>query len=180
MRPSSSSATSSLGPLRLRPAEATDARFLAEMLAETASWDRPPGEPPPPAGDVLVTPQIADYVEGWGRDGDGGVIAEWDGEAVGACWFRRFTAAHPGYSFLGEGVPGLGLGVREDYRRRGIGGRLLQATLAALREGGAPAVSLSVELGNERARRLYDRAGFAPLGREGGSVTMRLRLRDDG
>jgi len=179
MRPSSSSATSSPGSLRLRPASPSDAAFLAEMLAEAAAWDRPPGEPPPPSGDVLVTPRVADYVEAWGRDGDGGAIAEWDGEPVGACWFRRFTATHPGYGFLGEDVPGLGLAVREGYRRRGIGGALLWAALADLRESGAAAVSLSVAAQNERARRLYDKAGFETVGREGGSLTLRLRLRDE-
>jgi ribosomal protein S18 acetylase RimI-like enzyme len=178
MRPSSSSATSESRPLRLRPAGPGDAAFLAEMLAEAASWGRPPGEAPPGPGDVLATPQVADYVEDWGRDGDGGVIAEWDGEPVGACWFRRFTAAHPGYGFLGVDVPGIGLAVREGFRRRGVGSRLLEAAVSAIRESGAPAVGLSVELGNGRARRLYDRAGFEPLGREGGSMTMRLRLRD--
>ncbi len=128
---------------------------------------------------MLVTPQVADYVEDWGRDGDGGVIAEWDAQPVGACWFRRFTAVHPGYGFLGEDVPGIGLAVREGFRRRGIGARLLEATVAALRMSGAPAVSLSVELGNHGARRLYVRVGFEPVAREGGSITMRLRLRGE-
>jgi ribosomal protein S18 acetylase RimI-like enzyme len=163
----------------LRPAGPGDATFLAEMLAEAASWGRPPGEPPSAPDVVLLTPQVADYVEDWGRDGDGGVIVEWDGSPVGACWFRRFTAAHPGYGFLGEDVPGIGLAVREGFRRRGIGTRLLEATVAAIRMSGAPAVSLSVELGNYRARRLYVRVGFEPVGREGGPVAMRLRLRGE-
>ncbi len=176
MRLSSSNASSESTPLRLRPAKAEDAPFITAMLVEAGSWSRTPGAPPPPAETLLAEPQAADYVEGWGRAGDGGVIAEWDGEPVGACWFRRFTAAHPGYGFLGEDVPGIGFAVREGYRRRGIGTRLLDAALAMLGESGAPAVSLSVELGNDRARRLYERVGFEPVGREGGSVTMRLLL----
>jgi ribosomal protein S18 acetylase RimI-like enzyme len=179
MRDFSSNGTSDASSLRLRPAGLGDAPFLIEMLVDAGSWNRPPGEPPPPAAALLAVPQQADYIEGWGREGDGGVIAEQDGERVGACWFRRFTAEHPGYGFLGEDVPGIGLAVRDGFRERGIGGRLLEAALAAIRERGAPAVSLSVELGNDRARRLYERAGFEPVGREGGAITMRLRLRDD-
>lgn len=178
MRDSSSSATSSPSSLRLRPAGADDGPFLVEMLVAAGSWTRPPGEPPPPAAAVLAVPQGADYIEDWGREGDGGVIAQWDGEPVGACWFRRFTAEHPGYGFLGEDVPGIGLAVRDSFRGRGIGTRLLEAAVAAIRESGASAVSLSVELGNDRARRLYERAGFEPVGREGGSITMRLSLPD--
>ena len=179
MRPSSSSATSSPRPLRLRPARPGDAAFLAEMLAETASWSRPSGEPPSPPDAMLVTPQVADYVEDWGATATAGSIAEWDAQPVGACWFRRFTAVRRGYGFLGEDVPGIALAVREGFRRRGIGTRLLEATVAALRMSAAPAVSLSVELGNHRARRLYVRAGFEPVGREGGAITMRLRLRGE-
>jgi ribosomal protein S18 acetylase RimI-like enzyme len=119
-----------------------------------------------------------DYVENWGRQGDGGVIAESGGRPVGACWFRCFTSAHPGYGFLGDDVPGIGFAVRERFRRQGIGTKLLEAAVAMLKESGARAVSLSVELGNHRARRLYERAGFEPVGREGGAVTMRLLLRD--
>jgi ribosomal protein S18 acetylase RimI-like enzyme len=147
------------------------------MLVEAASWWRAPGGPPPQAETLLADPQTADYIEHWGREGDGGVIAELNGRPVGACWFRRFTASHPGYGFLGEDVPGIGLAVREGSRRRGIGASLLDAVVAMLRERGAPAISVSVEVGNDRARRLYARAGFEPVGREGGSIT--LRLHDD-
>jgi ribosomal protein S18 acetylase RimI-like enzyme len=179
MRRSSSNATSDRALLRLRPVGPDDEAFLVEMLRVAASWWLTQGEPPPPAAAVLADPQTADYVEDWGRQGDGGVVAEWDGEPVGACWYRRFTAAHPGYGFLGADVPGIGFAVRERFRRRGIGTRLLEATVVMLGESGAQAVSLSVELENDRARRLYQRAGFEPVGREGGSVTMRLALPRD-
>ena len=179
MRRSSSNATSDRSSLRLRPLTPGDEAFLLEMLVAAASWWLSPGEPPPPAARLLADPRTADYVENWGREGDGGVVAEWDGKPVGACWFRRFTAAHPGYGFLGSHVPGIGFAVRGGFRRRGIGTSLLAATVAMLRESGAPAVGLSVALANDHARRLYERAGFEPVGREGGSVTMRLLLHDE-
>jgi ribosomal protein S18 acetylase RimI-like enzyme len=37
-------------------------------------------------------------------------------------------------------------------------------------------LSLSVAAANDRARRLYDRAGFVVVGPENGSLTMRLDL----
>ncbi len=166
--------------VRLRQAAPDDGSFVGEMLLVAATWWAGAGDETPSAEELLAIPQVADYVEGWGRPGDGGVIAEWEGKPVGACWFRRFTPAHPGYGFLGEDVPGIGLSVREEYRGRGIGTSLLAAALATLLRGGAATVSLSVELGNERARRLYERAGFEPVGREGGSITMRLDLADAG
>jgi ribosomal protein S18 acetylase RimI-like enzyme len=160
----------------LRPAAADDEPFLMEMLAEAASWDRPAGDEPYPIEDLLTIPQVADYVLSWGRAGDIGRIAEVDGQPAGACWFRRFTADHPGYGFLGEDVPGLGLAVRPARRRRGLGTRLLVETIGLARKQGHPALSLSVAELNETARRLYARAGFVVVGREGDSLTMRLDL----
>lgn len=146
------------------------------MLAEAAAWDRPDGERPPAIEELLDIPQMADYAEGWGREGDEGEIAEEDGRPVGACWLRRFTSEHPGYGFLGEDVPGIGLAVLPEYRGRGIGTALLAAAIELARAHGATTLSLSVETGNDRARRLYDRAGFVVVGREGGAFTMRLDL----
>jgi ribosomal protein S18 acetylase RimI-like enzyme len=176
MRDFSSNGTSDASSLRLRPAGLGDAPFLIEMLVDAGSWNRPPGEPPPPAAALLAVPQQADYIEGWGRAGDAGVVAEVAGRPAGACWYRRFTAEHPGYGFLGEDVPGLGLGVAPAYRQRGIGTALLVATVDLAREQGIGALSLSVSERNDRARRLYERAGFVVVGREGDSWTMRLDL----
>jgi ribosomal protein S18 acetylase RimI-like enzyme len=48
------------------------------------------------------------------------------------------------------------------YRGNGIGRRLLDATLAALKARGAPRVVLSTAEGNVAARRLFVAAGFRP------------------
>lgn len=161
----------------LRRATPADEPFIAAMLAEAASWEREPGEPPYPLADLLDVPRVADYVEDWGRPGDVGFVAEEDGEPVGACWYRRFTREHPAYGFIAEDVPGLGLGVVPEARGHGIGGALLAAAVAAAREEGHPALGLSVSERNAGARRLYARAGFSVVRREADSVTMRLDVR---
>jgi GNAT superfamily N-acetyltransferase len=160
----------------LRPATVHDADFLGAMLAEAVSWDRPYGQPAPPLHELLQIPRVADYIEGWGRDGDGGMVAECGGAPVGACWFRRFCAEHPGYGFLGDDVPEIGLAVLTDYRGTGIGTLLLAATIDLARGQGIVALGLSVARGNAQARRLYERTGFAADASEGDSLTMRLWL----
>jgi len=166
----------SVSEVRLRPAAIGDAAFLGEMLAEAVTWDRPAAEPAPPLDELLEVPRIADYIRGWGRPGDAGVVAEREGVAVGACWFRRFSAAHPGYGFLDATVPGISLAVRPADRGRGIGSSLLSAAIELARRQEAVALSLSVARDNRRARRLYERAGFVPVEPEDGSLTMRLDL----
>jgi ribosomal-protein-alanine N-acetyltransferase len=59
----------------------------------------------------------------------------------------------------------LALGVAPEYRRRGMGGALLQAALDEARRRGLPAAVLEVAADNKAARRLYARAGFVPVGR---------------
>jgi ribosomal protein S18 acetylase RimI-like enzyme len=55
--------------------------------------------------------------------------------------------------------------VRPRQRRGGLGARLLDAALAALRAGGAGAAHLFVWPENRAARRLYARAGFSEVRR---------------
>ncbi len=52
------------------------------------------------------------------------------------------------------------LGVVPDTRRRGVGRRLVQAAVDALRERGAASVDLTVREDNHAARRLYASLGF--------------------
>lgn len=59
----------------------------------------------------------------------------------------------------------LTVGVRPAERRRGFGGRLLDAALARLRAAGAAEVFLEVEAGNLAAAALYRSRGFCEVGR---------------
>lgn len=54
----------------------------------------------------------------------------------------------------------LGMGVLKDYRRKGIGARLLLATLAKAKAKGIVRVSLRVRADNAGAIKLYEDTGF--------------------
>jgi ribosomal-protein-alanine N-acetyltransferase len=62
----------------------------------------------------------------------------------------------------------LALAVRPAVRRRGAGAGALAALEAALSAGGAGTVFLEVAEGNDAARALYARAGYAVAGRRRG------------
>ena len=155
--------------VEIRVATAVDEIFLREMLYH--SLHVPEGDVPFPR-DVLDAPEIARYVEGWGRPGDLGFLAyeASPGTEVGAVWMRCFTAEHPGYGFVGPTVPELGMAVLPDHREKGIGSALLHRLLEEA-SASYSAVSLSVSAGNP-ARRLYERSGFEVVGSDGSSLTM--------
>lgn len=160
-------------PVTVRPAGASDADFLAEMLVAAAFWR--PEEPSGSVTEVLSQPQLAHYVSGWPAPGDLGVIALDEQLPVGAAWARLLPESDPGYGFVDATTPELAMGVVRACRGRGIGTRLLRALIAAAREQGLASLSLSVEPDN-RARRLYERVGFRQVGQVSGSLTMLLRL----
>jgi len=163
--------------VKIRPAQDRDAGFLRQMLYEAASWN--PDWPREPIEEVLAEPLLARYIEGWGRAGDAGVIAEERGEPVGAAWFRLFSLEEPGFGFVDEKVPELAIAVVPLHRRRGIGTRLLDELIERAREDGYASLSLSVAAHN-RSRMMYERAGFEKVRAErspaGEHWTMRLDL----
>ena len=122
----------------------------------------------------MSRPELAHYVTGWPRPGDLGIVAE-EEHPVGAAWVRSFPAADPGYGFVDAATPELAMAVAPAWRRRGVGAAPLPALLAAARDGGLAALSLSVEPDNP-ARGLYERFGFSPVDRTNGSLTLLLRL----
>lgn len=131
---------------------------------------------------VQANPDLARYVAGWGREGDFGWAAFQGDECLGAAWCRVWSADDAGYGFVDEMTPELGVAVVEEWRGRGLGQRLIEATLETAREN-YDAVSLSVRLGNP-VERLYRRLGFEILpgsertNRVGGtSATMVCRFR---
>lgn len=163
-------------PFVLRPARASDADFLTEMLVVAAFW-RPDG-PHGSVAEVLTQPQLAHYVVGWPRPDDVGVIALHDRQPIGAAWLRMLPVSDPGYGFVDATTPEFAIGVTAEWRGRGVGDRLLGALVTAAAGHGFAAVSLSVEHENP-ARGLYERHGFRPVGEESGSLTMLLLLGEE-
>lgn len=158
----------------VRPAGADDEPFLREMSYGAAFWRD--GQERPSFDEALADPMLRRYVEGWGRGGDAGFIAEEQGGArIGACWIRLFAPDAPGYGFVDASVPELSIYVVPERRGGGIGGRLIQTALEHATREAVPAVSLSVAADNP-AIRLYERHGFVQVGFDGHSYTMRADL----
>jgi len=145
------------------------------MLYEAAAWN--PDWPRERMIAALADPMLERYHRDWGREGDAGVIAELDREPVGAAWYRLFTAEQPGYGFVDEKTPELGIAVVPLHRRKGIGHTLLRALMVQAREDGYQALSLSVAVHN-RSRMMYERAGFEQVSEvaEGENWVMRAEL----
>jgi len=145
------------------------------MLYEAAAWN--PDWPRERMIAALADPMLERYHRDWGREGDAGVIAELDREPVGAAWYRLFTAEEPGYGFVDEKTPELGIAVVPLHRRKGIGHTLLRALMVQAREDGYQALSLSVAVHN-RSRMMYERAGFEQVREvaEGENWVMRAEL----
>lgn len=135
-----------------------DASFLLEMLRLALGWHLVP----PYDGSPLPVPVPARVFFDLGRPGDGGVVATYDGEPVGACWYRLVPTGAAGRRSEDDDVPELTLAVLPAHRLRGVGGALLDRGIAHARAAGFPAVALTVEAGNP-ARGMYERRGFAPV-----------------
>lgn len=110
------------------------------------------------------------------RPRDLGVVAELNGEPLGAAWLRLLSFLDRGYGYVADDVPELTIGVRAELRGQGVGSRLLEVLIEQAVVAGFRAVSLSVEDENP-ARRLYQRFGFEQVDHGGGASTMLLVLR---
>lgn len=146
--------------------------FLEQMLYQ--SLHVPEGEAPYPQN-IIEKPELRKYVEAFGRKHDHCLVAEEKGELVGAAWVRTFSKDDPGYGFVDEDTPELGMAVLEPYRSQGVGTKLLEAMVTHLVSHGYGRVSLSVD-GTNPALRLYRRVGFFDVKKVEGTHTMLLEL----
>ena len=141
----------------IRPATSGDGAFMADMLVEAVNWSAQWQKQS--RRRVLSTHRTAHYISGWPRDTDLGVIAEADGERIGAAWLRFHPASDPGYGFVAAEVPDLTIGVAELWRGRGVGRALLRAIAEQALSAGMRQISLSVERTNF-AQKLYLSEGY--------------------
>lgn len=103
--------------------------------------------------DLPDHPDTYQYVEGFPRGTDTGIVAETkDGILVGAAWVRLLpTAAHA----IHEPLPELTMGVIPEYQRIGIGKQLLEALYRELAASSISKISLGVHKDNNPAISLY-------------------------
>jgi len=144
---------------RFRPLAPADQDFLWDVL-HVALWDPPPAPLRP--REVLDHPEVRIYAEGWGREGDVGIVAMVDGVPAGAAWMRLITGG-AGLAYVDDFTPQLGIALLPPFQRRGHGEPLLRAALAAARAHGYGQVSLTVHPANP-AIALYERCGFRHAG----------------
>lgn len=144
--------------LTFRVATEADREFITEMFRETDTWGEPGREVSEHFQDDLVR-----YVDMWTPD-QGGIIANYEGAPAGAAWLRDFTEEEPGAGYISDDIPELAIALRPEMTGLGLGRYLLGATLDHARASGHHSVSLAVDYGNDRARRMYSRFGFADHG----------------
>jgi GNAT superfamily N-acetyltransferase len=150
--------------MRVRPADAADAAGIAAV--HVVSWQGAyRGLLPDGYLDGL---DVAGWTAGWerllgnGEKGQVALVAEADNRVIGF--------AHVVPSRDADATPGTGevssIYALPDRWGTGVGRALLAAAETALRDGGCRAATLWVLRDNDRARRFYDRAGWAPDGTE--------------
>lgn len=111
--------------------------------------------------EVLDVPTTDDdlkktYEKMKGNDRYHTLIAEVDGEAVGlVTTVFSYAVGHPnGYVKIN------GLGVRQEYRRKGIGKALLEAAERVTIESGVPYIALASGFAREEAHAFYENSGY--------------------
>jgi ribosomal-protein-alanine N-acetyltransferase len=131
----------------VRPAQAGDARSMAELMAAVAAeHDGIAAEPP-----VDIDERAALFA----RSADGSVVAVAGGQIIG---MLHIEASRHGF---GE----LAMLVHRDWRGRGVGSALMQAAIGWARAHGLHKLCLEVFAQNAAAIALHRKCGFAEEGR---------------
>ena len=145
----------------IRPITLEDTHFLWEMLYEAIYVAE---GVKPPAGDVLLQPDIRRYLQDWGQPHDSGFVAldPVTSNRIGAVWLRLLIGDQKGYGYVDEATPELTIAVVPECRGKGIGTRLKLAGIdLALSHGGKELHTFNDEL-NGPMRAINAKLGFQP------------------
>ncbi|MFD2613455.1 GNAT family N-acetyltransferase [Paenibacillus gansuensis] len=159
--------------IHVRPLEQKEYDFLMDMHYESIYISQ--GKPP--KHELLNDPNIKKYSEDWGRKGDIALIALIDNKPVGAAWYRLFAETDKGYGFVDCETPELGIAILSNFRKQGLGTRLMKEIIHQAISDGYKSLSLSVNPENQAALQLYEKLGFEHFGISGTSWTMKLNFK---
>jgi len=98
-----------------------------------------------PRSVIYDDPKCRAAFEGFGlRPDDRAVVAETDGEIVGACWVRTTNE----YGHIDDMTPSFSIALLEPYRGKGMGTAMMRRMLCELQQAGFARASLSVQKQN--------------------------------
>ncbi|MEG1924033.1 MAG: GNAT family N-acetyltransferase [Clostridia bacterium] len=137
--------------------EQADYPCLEEFLYQAIFIKK--GEHLPPR-EIIKKPEIYIYIKDFGTQvGDLGVVAEQDGQVIGAAWTRII----PAYGHIDNDTPELAISILPEFRGCGIGTKLMQKLFVLLKNNGYKKTSLSVQKQNP-ALKFYKRLGYKIAG----------------
>lgn len=130
--------------------------LLADFLYDAIYL--PEGTMPPPKN-IIAQPELSVYIDNFGKPDDLCLIAESGNHILGAVWTRILAGETGGYGNIDERTPEFAISVKKEFRRKGIGSRLMKEMIALLKNKGYEKASLSVNKDNY-AGRMYQKLGF--------------------
>lgn len=148
----------------IRATNLDDVSFLWDMLYEIRSLRCVRERKALPSRDVLRTPDLAKYVQGWGCKSDRGFIAIDAQTPIGTAWYRLFTADNKGYGYIDDNTPEMAIAILPQYRNKAIGKSLIIRLLEQAKTDGYQQISLSCDPTNTNALHLYQKLGFEQVG----------------
>jgi len=138
---------------KVRVMRESDYECLPEFLYQAIYI--PEGKEWPPRS-IINEPEIFVYIKDFGiQPGDLGVVAQQNGQVIGAAWTRII----PAYGHVDNETPELAISILPGFRNYGIGSKLMKKLFKVLRDNGYRQTSLSVQKDNP-AVRFYTRLGY--------------------
>lgn len=156
--------------ITFRKATREDIPFMSRILADAAAASGVNI----PVNELPAYPDTYQYIEGFPKGQDVGIIAETENKLpVGAAWVRLLpTDAH----VVKYPMPELTMGVLPEYRRMSIGERLMEELYKVASEKGLAEISLGVHKENTPAVSLYRKQNWVEDGVFEEYIMMSLKL----
>ena len=144
---------------KVRTMHESDYSCLPEFLYQAIFI--PVGVEPPPRS-IINEPEIFVYIKEFGTQaGDLGVVAEQNGQIIGAAWTRIILPIRKwsAYGHIDAETPELAISILPEFRGNGTGTKLMKRLFDILILNGYKRTSLSVQKNNP-ALQLYQRMGY--------------------
>lgn len=158
--------------MEIRPIRSEEFPLLKDFLYDAIYL--PEGVAIPPR-EIINQPELAVYIADFGQPDDRCLVAEAYGNILGAVWTRILAGEIKGYGNIDSHIPEFAISVKKEFRKQGIGSKLMQEMIALLKLNGYEKASLSVNKDNY-AYRMYQKLGFQVIKEQDEDYLMVLDL----